>query len=174
MLPTDWITRLDVARIARIMNLLQQLEDELDFVTKLTPDDRQSVNGVDQGRLPFVELTEEYSAEYTEVLEISTASRDKIARNNFDFRALRAILTKLQSLTEGVSDTTLLIGGICYDEGLIVKTLVEVAMRRKKPGVEVLWDNLMKLFERHGRRGKDNEGEDGNGGDGNGGPNITT
>jgi hypothetical protein len=188
MLPNDLDTGLDAARIARIMQLLQQLEAELDFVIKLDPEDRQSVNAVDQGRQPFVDLTRDYTANYTALLEISNDMRDKIARNNFDFRALREIHTKLKSLTEGVNDTTLLIGGICYDEGLIVKTLTEVAMRRKKPGVETLWDNLMKLFDRPGRKGNggdsqeggdngpnDNGGpDDGNdGGTGNGGPNTT-
>jgi hypothetical protein len=179
MLPNDLVTGLDAVRITRIMQLLQQLETELDFVIKLDPDDRQSVNAVDQGRQPFVDLTRDYTANYTTLLEISNDMRDKIARNNFDFRALRDVHTKLKSLTEGVNDTTLLIGGICYDEGLIVKTLTEVAMRRKKPGVETLWDNLMKLFDRPGRKGNGtdteaednggNDGGDGSGGDGNGG-----
>ncbi len=194
MLPNDLVTGLDAARIARIMQLLQQLEAELDFVIKLDPEDRQSVNAVDQGRQPFVDLTRDYTANYTALLEISADMRDKIARNNFDFAALRGMLTKLESLTEGVNDTTLLLGGICYDEGLIVKTLTEVAMRRKKPGVETLWDNLMKLFDRPGRKGNgggdsgNGGGEGGNGGgdggigsggdgndggSGNGGPNTT-
>ena len=187
MLPNDLVTGLDAVRITRIMQLLLQLEAELDFVIKLDPEDRQSVNAVDQGRQPFVDLTRDYTANYTTLLEISTDMRDKIARNNFDFAALRSMLTKLESLTEGVNDTTLLLGGICYDEGLIVKTLTEVAMRRKKPGVETLWDNLMKLFDRPGRKGNgggaesggngdggDGSGGDGNGGGtGNGGPNTT-
>ena len=176
MLPNDLFTGLDAVRITRIMQLMQQLEAELDFVIKLDPKDRQSVNAVDQGRQPFVDLTRDYTAKYTALLEISNDMRDKIARNNFDFNALREMLTKLESLTEGVNDTALLLGGICYDEGLIVKTLTEVAMRRKKPGVETLWDNLMKLFDRPGKKrnveGDDNggtNGGDGNGGDGNGG-----
>ncbi len=184
MLPNDLVTGLDAVRITRIMQLLLQLETELDFVIKLDPVDRQSVNAVDQGRQPFVDLTRDYTANYTTLLEISTDMRDKIARNNFDFAALRSMLTKLESLTEGVNDTTLLLGGICYDEGLIVKTLTEVAMRRKKPGVETLWDNLMKLFDRPGKKrnegntdvednggtnGGDGSGGDGNGGNGNGG-----
>ena len=189
MLPNDLVTGLDAVRITRIMQLLLQLETELDFVIKLDPVDRQSVNAVDQGRQPFVDLTRDYTANYTTLLEISTDMRDKIARNNFDFKALREMLTKLESLTEGVNDTTLLLGGICYDEGLIVKTLTEVAMRRKKPGVETLWDNLMKLFDRPGKKrnegntdvednggtnGDDGSGSDGNGGGtGNGGPNTT-
>ena len=184
MLPNDLVTGLDAVRITRIMQLLLQLETELDFVIKLDPVDRQSVNAVDQGRQPFVDLTRDYTANYTTLLEISTDMRDKIARNNFDFKAMREMLTKLESLTEGVNDTTLLLGGICYDEGLIVKTLTEVAMRRKKPGVETLWDNLMKLFDRPGKKrnegntdvednggtnGGDGSGGDGNGGNGNGG-----
>ena len=184
MLPNDLVTGLDAVRITRIMQLLLQLEAELDFVIKLDPEDRQSVNAVDQGRQPFVDLTRDYTANYTTLLEISTDMRDKIARNNFDFKAMREMLTKLESLTEGVNDTTLLLGGICYDEGLIVKTLTEVAMRRKKPGVETLWDNLMKLFDRPGKKrnegntdvednggtnGGDGSGGDGNGGNGNGG-----
>jgi hypothetical protein len=187
MLPNDLFTGLDAARIARIMQLMQQLEAELDFVIKLDPEDRQSVNAVDQGRQPFVDLTRDYTAKYTALLEISNDMRDKIARNNFDFNALREMLTKLESLTEGVNDTALLLGGICYDEGLIVKTLTEVAMRRKKPGVETLWDNLMKLFDRPGKKRnegntdvEDNGGTNGDGGGngngggtGNGGPNTT-
>jgi hypothetical protein len=109
MLPNDLFTGLDAARIARIMQLMQQLEAELDFVIKLDPEDRQSVNAVDQGRQPFVDLTRDYTAKYTALLEISNDMRDKIARNNFDFNALREMLTKLESLTEGVNDTALLL-----------------------------------------------------------------
>ncbi len=105
MLPNDLVTGLDAVRITRIMQLMQQLEAELDFVIKLDPEDRQSVNAVDQGRQPFVDLTRDYTAKYTALLEISNDMRDKIARNNFDFNALREMLTKLESLTEGVNDT---------------------------------------------------------------------
>jgi hypothetical protein len=74
MLPNDLFTGLDAARIARIMQLMQQLEAELDFVIKLDPEDRQSVNAVDQGRQPFVDLTRDYTANYTALLEISATT----------------------------------------------------------------------------------------------------
>ena len=148
----DLVTGLNEARVNHIRALLIQLRQELTFLIKLESTQRSALNSVAQNRLEFVETSEEVVRLYYDVLDMSVGARDKILRNNVDFEYLGEIDSMLESLFEAVHDTYLLVGAICYDEGLYVKGLVEAAVNRKKPGMETYEKKLGKLFEQNGRR----------------------
>lgn len=164
-IPADLITGLNQTKVNHIKALLAQVKAELDFVVPLDGDERSTINAVDINRFQFVNVTEEVVEKFPDSLELSTAGRDKILRLNQDYRFMMEIETLMQQIFSGVSDTTLLLGSFCYDEGLIVKGLVDMAVRRKKPGMEPFQKKLSKIFERPKRKKdeEDNEPEDSNG-----------
>ena len=144
----DIVTGLNDAQVARIRTLIQALKTEMAFRVKRTPEERQALNSVDQGRRPFVDLAAEYTRDYHVDLMIDANEMARTARIAYDFEMMKVIETELASLFEGVNDTTMQIGSNLYMTSLVVKDLVEVAIKRRKPGMETLYENLSKLFER--------------------------
>jgi hypothetical protein len=145
----DIVTNLNDAQVVRIKSLIAQLKAEIaPFAVKRTPEERQALNSVDQGRRPFVDLAAEYTRDYHKELMIDADEVARTARINYDFDKLSEIETDLGSVYELVNDTTMQIGHNCYNTGLVVKDLVEIAIKRRKPGMEILWDNIIKLFVR--------------------------
>ncbi len=159
----DIMAGLAPVKVARIKALIGELRDLTSFRIKRTPEERQSLNAVDQGRAPFVDLGAEFTKDYHADLMIDADEVARTARINYDFKAMSEIETDLHSLFEGISDTTMQIGHNCYNTALVVKDLVGVAIRRRKPGMETLWDRMAKLFER-GSQPKNDGGDNGNGG----------
>ena len=172
LVPNDLTTGLDQNKVNRIKSLFTALRAEMTYLAKLDPEERSSINAVDKGRFQFVSIAEEVVDSFSDSLELTASARDKILRNNQDFRFMLEIEALASHLVEGISDTTMLLGAICYDEGLNVKSLVDVAVRRKKPGMEFFQKEMAKPFDRSKRKKDDenNDSVDDNNTDGKGGP----
>jgi hypothetical protein len=82
------------------------------------------------------------------------------------------IMDIMGSLEEAVSDTTMLLGAICYEKSLIVRELVGLSIRRGKPGMEKVFSDLSHLWEGIAKpNGNGKELGNGNGSN-NGGPGM--
>lgn len=165
MVQNDVITGLNDFRVAQIKALLNQLKGELPFLIQLTKELRKKENAVAEGRLPFVLHAAETVENHGAVLLMTNAMIDDIKRISYDFKHLSEILGLLDSLHEGVSDTTMRIGANCYEESLMVRDMVALAIRRGVPGMETIYDELSTIWERgprdtdQSKSGGDNSGE---------------
>ncbi len=159
----DIVTGLTAAQVTRIKSLVAQLKAELvTFSVKKTPEERLKLNGVDDGRMPFVDLVAEVGRDYGPALMMDADMIARTARIHFDFKSLYEIKSDFESVYELLSDTTLQIGHNNYNNGLVIKDLVQVAIRRRVPGMETWWDKIMKLWD-YVRKPKGGNGEEGDG-----------
>ena len=163
----DVFTGLTDQQVLRILTLIQAIKNEMAFNVKRTPEERQALNSVDEGRLPFVEAGAEITKDHHLELMIDSAEVARTARIAYDFKMMSKIHLELESLFEGVNDTTMQIGSNLYGTCLVVKDLLEVAIKRRKPGMEVLSEKMNKLFERSPSKpkGENTNGDQGSNGE---------
>jgi len=144
----DIVTGLTDAQVALLKSLILQIRTELlPFCVKKTPQERKALNVVDDGRMPFVDLVAEVSRDYGPELMMDSNMIARTARIHYDFKALYELKSDFESVFELLSDTTMQLGHNNYNNGLVVKDLVQVAIRRRVPGMETWWDKIMKLWD---------------------------
>lgn len=143
----DIVTGLTEARINHILSLIAALKAELDFLIQLDKKERSAENGVAEGRLPFTQGASEVGQINGNEINLPADEQADLARMSFDHAGMIKILKQLKALLEGVSDTTLKIGANLYERCLIVRDLVEVAIRRGVPGMESVYEELSYLWE---------------------------
>jgi hypothetical protein len=165
----ELVTGLDAARVIRIKALLASLKAELDYTVQLTAAERTTLNAVSDGRKPFIEAAAKAAAQYGRDIALDVADQSSLAAASYDFEMMSDIMDIMGSLEEAVSDTTMLLGAICYEKSLIVRELVGLSIRRGKPGMEKVFSDLSHLWEgiaRPNGNGKENIGANSNGGPG--------
>ncbi len=165
----ELVTGLDAARVIRIKALLASLKTELDYTVQLTAAERTTLNAVSDGRKPFIEAAAKAAAQYGRDIALDAADQSSLAAASYDFEMMSDIMDIMGSLEEAVSDTTMLLGAICYEKSLIVRELVGLSIRRGKPGMEKVFSDLSHLWEgiaKPNSNGNGKENANGNGGPG--------
>lgn len=158
-------TGLDANRVTQIRAAIAQLKQEFDFFVQLTASDRTSLNAVADARLHFIQAAADVCNEHGSVISMDQEDRDALTAAIYDFEKLSAMVEVLESFMESLKDTTMLAGAICYDKSLLVRTLVELAIRRGKPGMESVYSSLSHLWEnseRNSGNGNSNNGSNNN------------
>jgi hypothetical protein len=142
------VTGLTPVRVARIKQLIRDLKAELDFLQQLIADERSGLNAVAEARYPFIKKASEATANYLTELAMPADEVAAIATSYGDFDDMHSIHGLFESLGEGISDTTMLLGAICYQKCLIVRKYAELAILRGVPGMEKVYQELSHLWER--------------------------
>jgi hypothetical protein len=126
----------------------QAYKQQFHFFIQLTAEDRMAVNAVAKQRLPLIQQAQEFANSYKKELMLSDEALDRFNRISFDYQKLDAHLERVRVFHEGLDDTVLQIGSNCYADSLMIKDLAELAIKRGIPGMEHVYNELAKYWER--------------------------
>ncbi len=138
---------MNTGAVVNLHSLIDQLEAQLRFRIKLTPDQRQSMATVGDRRYSFLGKGHRYAQRHPNLLPQYRSIQD-FDRVMFDFEELQQVLDRVNTLQEGLSDTLKQIGANAFDFGLVFYDLVGKASEGGVPGTEVIYKDLAKHFAR--------------------------
>jgi hypothetical protein len=141
------VTGMNTGAVVNLHSLIDQLEAQLRFRIKLTPDQRQSMVTVGDRRISFLGKGHRYAQRHPNLLPQYRNIQD-FDRVMFDFEELQQVLDRVNTLQEGLADTLKQIGANAFEFSLIFYDLVGKASEGGIPGTEVIYKDLAKHFVR--------------------------
>ncbi len=154
------VTGMNTGAVVNLHSLIDQLEAQVRFRIKLTPQQRR---GDDHGRRSphgFLDKSHRYAQRHADLLPPYRSIQD-FDRVVFDFEELQRVLDRVNTLQEGLADTLKQIGANAFEFSLIFYDLVGKASEGGVPGTELIYKDLAKHFTRINSTDeseKDNEG----------------
>ncbi len=131
----------------QVLDLIQNINDRLNFLINLTPDERQSLPKMGDKTQAFVakaiELAKMNPTLVPPYVDISEMEKDY----NLAMK-LKDIVTQVQSLSEKLSDTYLAVGSEAYLTALAFYNSAKAAAKMNVPGTNVIVNELSERFEK--------------------------
>ncbi len=142
--------------LTKIDSALQSIETVLKGKTvKLSPDERRQYGSIAEQNKLFVnkckEMMEQYPQHIPSFLDKEEYDRDFVARNQIETR-----LQRLQSITEQLSDTKVLLDHDNYFNSLTFYRHIKFLSKENIPGIKSIFEALKQFFK-GGRSKKDTE-----------------
>lgn len=159
---SDVITGLTPNVVATFITKLNELHTLIGpCLVKLSPEQRSALPVVGDRRYSFVakafRLGEQHQYLFPTFRDYNT-----FKRIHYDFVQMQALVDRLRSFVEAMSDTLLQIGANNFDTALIFYSMTETASKSDQPGTQVIYRDLARHFARINGAEEDNTGDQGN------------
>jgi hypothetical protein len=129
------------------------------YTLALTPQERRVMLKMGDKSLAFVEKAYDYACD-NPTLVPSYLNMDDFGKDFGDAHGLWRLLTAIQQLEEGVSDTIMAAGSEAYHAALAVYHNVHAAAKEDIPGAKAVYQTLKSHFPKNKKRaGADEETE---------------
>ncbi len=161
------VTGMNPTAVINLHSLIDQLEAQVRFRIKLTPQQRQGMITVGDRRISFLDKSHRYAQRHADLLPPYRSIQD-FDRVVFDFEELQRVLDRVNTLQEGLNDTLKQIGSNAFAFALVFYDSVGKASEGGVPGTELIYKDLAKHFTRINSTDeseKDNEGSAASGND---------
>ena len=136
--------------IAHVDGIYHSLVAALPPLLSLTREERQSANSISDGRMPYADKCLEGVKEHAADLNLSAAENTAFLKLAYDFEKLIHYRRLIDELATALRDTAMWVGGEYYAQCGIVHDCVRLAVRKGKPGIRALLDDLDKLYASNG------------------------
>ncbi len=134
----------------RLVAFLQQMRGDLPFLISLTPDERQALQNVSDGRLPYVLKCLEYSLEHREKIGMTVEDLAELEASARLFEQLTELVALVEDIFVGLRDTQMQAGAIFYRLTRGAHKQMKVAHKKGRPGMESILKEMDKLFANQG------------------------
>jgi hypothetical protein len=143
---------------ARITDLLNQLNDEFDFVKGLTNEERRELPKINKSNKLFVQDAIAASQENSEIFP-SYIQPEEVKKDYNLFEDIDPILLSLESLYNKVRDTQMLAGSEAYSSSLMIYRMFKSAADTGVPGTQAIYNGLKERFA-HNQSNKEEQQTD--------------
>ena len=143
---------LPAAKLAKITQLLTDLNAELDFTVGLTTEERQALPKMNDGTEPFVDDALSGAQQNTDLFP-GYVKLEELQKDLTLYTQLGPLVERLSGLSEKLRDTQILAGSEAYVTALMIYRLVEAAAKAGLPGADALYRLLRKRFADQGGAG---------------------
>ena len=143
---------LPAAKLAKITQLLTDLNAELDFTVGLTADERISLPKMNDGTEPFVDDALAGAQQNTDLFP-AYVKMEELQKDLTLYTQLGPLVSRLAGLSEQLRDTQMLAGSEAYVTALMIYRLAESASKAGLPGADTLYQTLRKRFVGQGTPG---------------------
>ena len=140
---------LPAAKLAKITQLLTDLNAELEFTVGLTADERQALPKMNDGSEPFVDDALAGAQQNTDLFP-GYVKLDELQKDLTLYTQLGPLVGRLAGLSERLRDTQMLAGSEAYVTSLMIYRLAESASKAGLPGADTLYQTLRKRFTAQG------------------------
>lgn len=148
----------DDQRVAFLTALLTQFRDGMPEMVSFDEDEVRKYQTIADGRSAFSEKCLEYAPQIAGIINFSQDDLRTMLQQGYDFKQLMKLRRLLESILKAVTQTSQFVGAELFEsEGNFLDT-VRLAVKRGKPGMSAVDDDLTKLFHGQGRKGKDDNG----------------
>ena len=109
---------MNTGAVINLHSLIDQLEAQVRFRIKLTPQQRQGMITVGDRRISFLDKSHRYAQRHADLLPPYRSIQD-FDRVVFDFEELQRVLDRVNTLQEGLNDTLKQIGSNAFAFALV-------------------------------------------------------
>ena len=134
-----------------ILDLLRQVKAKLIFNISLTPENRDSVATMSDGRLPFVQKGLNHGKLEPKVAPVN-ADLVELEKDITFYAALSPIETEILQLAEIVTTARIAAGADAFEAARNIYFNAQRLAKQGVPGAQVIYDDLKVLFERPSRK----------------------
>lgn len=133
--------------IGQVIDLIQQINELMPFLTGLTPDQRKRLPKIDKRNKIFVNDVESAIKNDSSLLP-SYVDPEEMSKDLKLYEQLEDLMTPLSYLYDRVRDTQMLAGSEAYSSALMVYNMVKAADKAGVPGANNLYNQLKGRFDR--------------------------
>ena len=130
-----------------MIDLIQQINELMPFLTGLTPDQRKRLPKIDKRNKIFVNDVESAIKNDSSLLP-SYVDPEEMSKDLKLYEQLEDLMTPLSYLYDRVRDTQMLAGSEAYSSALMVYNMVKAADKAGVPGANNLYNQLKGRFDR--------------------------
>lgn len=141
----------DPQQIAALDALFHSFLAQLPRLLSLDSDERQRVNPISDGRLPYTEKCLEAVRMHAGELEMTTEETEQFQQLAFDFEQLAHYRRLVEELALALRDTGMWVGSEYMAQCRIVHDSVRLAVRKGKPGLRSVLEDLDKNNAHHSK-----------------------
>lgn len=134
----------------RLVAFLEQISADLPLLTNLTAEERQSVQSIADGRLPYVRKCLRYCKAHRVKVGMTPENLAELVAIEKLFTQLSKLLRLMGNLRYGLGDTQMQVGANLFRLSRAAHLQMEIAYANGKPGIEAMLDDMDKLFEGQG------------------------
>lgn len=134
-----------------IMDLLSKLNAKLTFSINLSPEHRDSVATMSDGRLPFVQKSLNYGKLEPKIAPDNADIIELEKDINF-FSSLSPVEMELKQLAEKVITARIAAGADAFETARNIYINSQRAAKQGVPGTQLIYDDLKILFEGQGSK----------------------
>ena len=140
---------LPAAKLAKITQLLTDLNAELDFTVGLTTEERVALPKMNDGSEPFVDDALAGAQQNADIFP-AYIKLEELQKDLALYTQLGPLVERLAGLSERLRDTQILAGSEAYVTALMIYRLAEAAAKAGLPGADTLYKALRKRFTSQG------------------------
>lgn len=141
----------------RLTAFLDQIAADLPFLTNLTGDERQTVQSIADGRLPYVRKCLKYCKSHRLKIGMTPENLAELVAIDKLFKQLSKLMTKMDVLRYSLGDTQKQVGANAFRLCRAAHLQMEIAYANGKPGMERILEDMDKLFDGQGNFKSDAE-----------------
>lgn len=141
---------LSEAEQKQILSCLQNAKSKLSFCIKLSPEQKQTLPKMNDGRVPFVQKSIK-NGKLQPVVVPPYIDLDQCSKDVELYTMLSPIETEILSLAEMIVDTRIAAGSDAFLAALSIYKSAQGAAKAGIPGTKTIVDDLKPLFDGQGK-----------------------
>jgi hypothetical protein len=140
-------------QIAYLHQLYHQFDDSLPEMVSLDGKQRQRSNPIGDVRSGYANKIEETGVEYADELGLKPHEVLELQEVAYNFKQLMRFKRKIDKLAVKFRDTSIFVGDNFYSLCGVVHDAVRHAVKKGKPGMSAILEELDKLYANQGNHG---------------------